>query len=90
MDRLTTACSERRCAPPVMLGVRRLLFMKSVVLFVLMLVLFAAGAYVVGASEGSTTWVEVALVTVGFGVWQVWKRIQRSKQAGDRKKLGAA
>ena len=64
--------------------------MKSVVLFVLMLVVFAAGAYVVGFSEGPTTWVEVAVVTAVFGVWQIWKRIQRSKRQAGRGKLGAA
>jgi Flp pilus assembly protein TadB len=63
--------------------------MKSAVLFLLMLVAFAAGVYVVGITEGPTSWAEVALVTLGFVVWQVWKRKRRSRQADNREKLGA-
>jgi hypothetical protein len=64
--------------------------MKSVLLFVLLLAVFAGGAYVVGLSEGPTTWLEVAAVTAVFGVWQIWKRIQRSKRQRGRGKIGAA
>ena len=64
--------------------------MKSVILFVLMLVVFAGGAYVVGWSEGKTTWTEVAVLTAGFGLWQIWERIQLRKRRNGRGKTGAA
>jgi hypothetical protein len=63
---------------------------KSILLFVLMLVVFAGGAYVVGWSEGTTTWVEVAVLTAGFGIWQIWERTQQRKRRNGRGKPGAA
>ena len=64
--------------------------MKSGAFFILMLVVFAGGLYVVGLSEGTTTWVEVAVVTAAFGIWQIWKRLHRPKRQGDGGKPRAA
>ena len=65
-------------------------WLKSVGAFVLMLVLFAAGLVVVSVSEGGASWLEIALVTLGFGAWWLWKRNRRRAQPGRARNHGAA
>jgi hypothetical protein len=65
--------------------------LKRVVLFALMLALFALGLIVVGFSaSGGVSWLEIGVVTVGFGIWWVWKRSKYAAQRNGPKKIDAA
>jgi hypothetical protein len=66
-------------------------WLKSGTIFVAMLALFALGLIVVGFSEGGdVAWPEIALVTVTFGVWWLWKRNRPSSRRDGPGKYGAA